>query len=306
VQAFVLEQAGAQPVLQGFGEPSPDGENVTAHVLMAGLNPVDLKQAKDPVQPSPLPRVVGNEAVVDLGGRTYYAERTVAPYGSLAERCLIQRHLAIELPPELDPAAALGVGIAGLAGWVALETAGQLQPGETVIVLGATGAVGQVAVQTARLLGAGRVVAAGRDAATLSRLDELGADATVLLDGEADGAVMLEASQGGADLVLDMLFGAPLAAALQAVRTGGRIVSVGSSAATNVTIPYAAIRGRSLINYTNQLTEPSVKRAAFEQMITHLEAGDLSVSSEVVPLERVQDAWQRQATSPHTKIVVQP
>lgn len=303
MRAFVLHDAASAPVLEDADEPTGAPGQAVATVLAAGLNPVDLKQAADPA--GTLPRVVGNEAVVRHAGRRCFAERTVVPHGSLAKRAVVDPTLLVPLPEEVADATALAIGIAGLAAWVALEAAG-LRAGETVIVLGASGAVGQVAVQAARLLGAGRVVAAGRDRAALERTLAVGADEAVQLGSSDDAATLLEATRGGADVVLDPLWGPPLVTALQATRVGARAVSIGSTAGPEAVIPFAAARGRSLLTYSNQLTDARTKRAAYERMLGHVATGELVVEAEVVGLEQVSAAWARQAGAPRTKLVVVP
>jgi len=305
VRALVLREAGSPPRLEDVDEPRAGEGQALVTVVAAGLNPVDLKQAAD--GGAALPRVVGNEAVVVApDGRRHYAERTITPHGSLAQRAVVDPTLLVGLPDDVSDAGALAVGIAGLAAWVALETAAGLTRGETVVVLGASGAVGQVAVQAARLLGAGRVVAAGRDRSAMGRSLATGADEVVELGGPDDAASLREATRGGADVVLDPLFGEPVVHALRATRLGARVVSIGSTANPDATVPFAALRGRSMLTYSNQLTDPRTKRAAYTRMLRHLVAGELELETESVGLEQAPEAWQRQAGSPRTKLVVVP
>lgn len=308
MRAFVLERAGAEPRLRET--PPPDAaaaEQVGGRVVpvhAAGVNPVDLKMADDPARPTP--RVVGNEAVVLLDGRRCYAERTLAPHGSFAEWAVVDPAIPIPLPDDVPDDAALAVGIAGLASWLALARTAALGPGETVLVLGATGAVGRIAVQAARLLGAGRVVAAGRNATRLAELSALGADATVpLTGGPDDTAALLDASDGGVDVVLDVLYGEPMVVALGAVRQGGRVVTVGSAAGTTAAVPFATIRGRSLLTHSNQLTDPAPRREGYLRLLEHLRRGEISVETEVLPLAEAAAAWSRQRDSPGTKLVLE-
>ncbi len=304
MRAFVLHEIGSVPRLEDVDEPAAGNGQAVVTVSAAGLNPVDLKQAADGA--GVLPRAVGNEAVVRLDGVRRYAERTTSPNGSLAERAVVDPALLVDLPHEVGDADALAIGIAGLAAWVSLETAARLQPGETVLVLGASGAVGQVAVQAARLLGAARVVSVGRDRAALARSLERGADEAVELGSSDDTAALLEATHGGADVVLDPVFGPPLVTALRATRPGARVVSIGSSAMPEATVPFAALRGRSMLTYSNQLADAEVKRAAYTRMLAHLLSGELRVEAEVVGLEQAPSAWQRQASAPRTKLVIVP
>lgn len=305
MRGLLLESVGGTPRLADLPEPVTTEPHAVVRVLAAGLNPVDLKMAADPALP--VPRVVGNEAVVKVSGRRAYAERTIAPHGSIAERAVVDPDLTIPLPEQLPDEAALAVGIAGLAAWVPLESVARLGRGETVVVLGATGAVGRIAVQVARLLGAGRVVAVGRDPKRLAELEELGTDATVVLSGGVeDVAAIREATAGGADVVLDPVFGAPMVTALQATRPGARVVSIGNSAGASADVPFDAVRGRTLLTYSNRLTAAEAKRAAYEQLVPHVLAGRIRVSTRVMDLTDAVEAWQLQAEAPGTKLVLRP
>jgi NADPH2:quinone reductase len=302
MKGFVLSSVGSDPELIDVPAPTASDGLVVAQVRAAGVNPVDQKMAADPALP--VPRVVGNETVVRLGGRRAYAERTVVPYGSIAEQTVVDPTVLVPLPDDLADDAALAVGIAGLAAWMPLSTVARLQPGETVVIVGATGAVGRIAVQVARLLGAGRVVGVGRDPGRLADLAALGVDATVALGGEDDTAALLEATDGGAHVVLDLVFGDPLVTALRATRRGARVVSVGASGDAEVRLPFSVVRGRSLLTYSNQLTDPAPKREAYQRLIEHLRAGDLQVNTHVLPLQSAAEAWELQRQSPGSKLVL--
>ena len=176
-------------------------------------------------------------------------------------------------------------------------------------MLGASGVVGQIAVQAAKLLGAGRVVAAARSEEGLELARELGADATVQL-GTADlPAALREAAGGdGFDLVHDPLWGEPAQAALTALRPFGRLVHVGQSAAAEATIPSSLVRAKSvdILGYTHYTAGEELKAAAFERMAGHALAGELRVAIERVGLDAVPEIWQLQGSSPHRKLVVVP
>ncbi|MCS7008037.1 MAG: zinc-binding dehydrogenase, partial [Gaiellaceae bacterium] len=189
-------------------------------------------------------------------------------------------------------------GIAGVAAWVPLARLAAVGRSERVLVLGATGLVGTIAVQAARLLGAERVVAAGRDEAKLARLPELGADATVRLVGERLGERLREACGGeGPTVVLDPLWGEPLAAALEAAAPGARVVNVGQSAGAEATIASAWVRGKQLriLGHANVALPAEERRAAYEEVAAHVAAGRIRVERETFPLERVAEAWRAQA-----------
>ncbi|MTE16824.1 quinone oxidoreductase family protein [Nocardia aurantiaca] len=311
MRAFVLRDYGAAPQIEEFSDPRPVPGLLEAEVLAAGLNPVDVAIAEGHLgTANPVPLVLGNEAVVALDGRAVYSHRARPPFGTFAERTLVDPREVIEVPAEMDPATVLIAGISGQPAWIPLETTARLQPGETVIVLGATGAAGQVATQAAKLLGAGWVVAAGRDEATLESLRGRGADEIVVLgdDGtDEDVAALLDASRGGADLVYDPLWGPPFVAALRATKPGGRTVGVGRSAGRlAATIPYLALRGKTMLTYRNGEAPHEVVVAAFNRMLTHAAAGELVVDIEEFPLEQATRAWQLQHGAPHRKLVLRP
>lgn len=313
MRAAILQEYGATPVLGEFPDPEPGQGQAVVEVLAAGLNPVDIRKASGTFYGGspPLPSVAGSEGVGRLrdGGRHVYFETCGPPYGSLAERTLIDRAQAFAVPERLDPALAVCFGVAGLAGWLSVTWRSGLQEGETVLVLGSTGTVGQIAVQAARLAGAGRVVAVGRRPDGLERARELGADATVSLDEPDDLAeAFREACGGGVDVVIDPLWGEPARAALDALRPYGRHVQLGQSAAAELSLPSSTIRGRPLaiLGYTNFAVPLDVRREAYERMAAHGAAGQLTADHETVPLDRAPEAWERQKAGPGTKLVVAP
>jgi NADPH:quinone reductase-like Zn-dependent oxidoreductase len=312
VRAAILRQYGTPPEPGAFGEPEPGEGQEVVEVLAAGLNPVDISIASGTFyggRPQ-LPCVVGREGVGRrLGGERVYFDGPVAPFGSFAQRAPIESDSAIPLPEGLDEGLATCWGIAGLAAWLGLEWRGGLRPGETVLVLGASGVVGQVAVQAARLLGAGRVVAAARSGEGLERAVELGVDATVRIGAVDDlAAAFAQAAGGGADLILDPVWGEPAAASLRAANRGGRLVQIGQSAGPEALISSAAVRGRGLDirGHTNFAAPREIKRAAYERMAAHAVAGDLRIEVQRVPLDDVADAWARQQASPRQKLVIVP
>jgi NADPH2:quinone reductase len=115
---------------------------------------------------------------------------------------------------------------------------------------------------------------------------------------------LIEATAGGADVVLDLVYGEPLLSALRATRLGARVVSVGASGSAEIALPFSVVRGRTLFTYSNQLTDPEPKQRAFQHLIEHLRSGDLQVSTRVLPLDRAAEAWSLQRTSPGCKLVL--
>lgn len=312
MRAAILHEYGEPPRLGDFDEPAPGEGRIVVDVQAAGLNPVDLAMASGSFYAGspPLPCVAGREGVGRAAdGTLVYFDRAVEPYGSFAERAPVESSRAIELPVHLDPALATCFGIAGMAAWLALDWRAELRAGETVVVLGASGVVGQIAVQAARLMGAGRVVAAARSDDGLERARELGADAVVPIGRVDDLALAFRESCGdGPDVVVDPVWGEPAAAALDACRTRGRLVQIGQSAGSHSSIASADVRGKllSILGHTIFLAPAEVRRDAYRRMCEHGARGELRVEIERVPLEGAADAWRRQRSAPHRKLVIVP
>ena len=311
MRAALIREVGALPEV---GEaPDPAGE--TIEVLAAPINPIDLAVSRGILATGhpELPYVPGCEAVGRLGDRVVWIfggslGRTTP--GAMAERAPAGDSHAIDVPDGADPAVAAGLGIAGLAGWLPFAWRAPLTGGENVLVLGATGSVGLVAVQTAKLLGADRVVAAGRSAAGLERAMEVGADAAVSLD-EADDpeAAFKEAFDGnGPSYVFDPLWGEPAAAAVRAAAPAATVVNLGQSAGATSELASASVRFKSLsiLGHTNFAVPPEELADHYRRLVTHVTAGDIRFDVERVPLDSVTDAWRRQAEGAGTKLVLVP
>jgi NADPH:quinone reductase-like Zn-dependent oxidoreductase len=308
MEAALLKDYGSAPEFGEFEEPQANGLALV-DVVVAGLNPVDKTIASGgfPGRQPPLPSVPGLEGIGTVDGRRVYFDSPVAPFGSMGERTLVEREELIEVPDGVEDGLAVSFGISGLAAWLALTWRADLQRGESVLVLGSSGVLGQIAVQGARLLGAGRVVAAARDSESLDRARrELGADAVVELGGEGDLTEHFkEAAGGGFDVVIDPLWGEPAMAALGALKVEGRLVQIGNSAAESAELPTRGLRNQlgRIIGHTNFKASRELKREAFTAMCEHALAGELQVETEGVPLRDVGEAWNRK--SPHRKLVIE-
>jgi NADPH2:quinone reductase len=211
--------------------------------------------------------------------------RGIQKDGFLAERVAFPEELAIDVPEGLDDAVAVACGVAGVAGWMPVVRA-EITAEDRVLVLGATGTAGRVAVQAAKLRGA-RVVASGRDETRLERVHELGADETVRLG---------EPYEEEFDVILDPLWGEPLAEALSAAAPRARIVHFGQSAGSTSTLPSATVRGKELriLGYSNFMLSPDELAAAYGEVARAALDGRVRIDVERFPLERVADAWKAQ------------
>jgi NADPH2:quinone reductase len=177
-----------------------------------------------------------------------------------------------------------------------------------VLVLGATGVVGQVAVQAARILGAAQIVAAGRDVEMLERTREIGAAATVHLDGKREPSDLIEAGGGPFDVVIDPLWGRAAEIAVPAAAYSARYVQLGQSAGPEAALRSGDIRGKSLAiaGFTLGHVPRDKTEAAYHRLIELASSGELKVERETLPLDWVGEAWRRQQDSPHRKLVLVP
>ncbi len=310
MDAAILTDSGS-PVFGTYDEPSAGPGQVVVDVAVAGLNPVDLTMAagRFPGFTPQFPSVPGREGIGTVDGRRVYFT-TTQPFGSMALRALAEETELFEVHEGVDDGTAVALGIAGLAAWLPLAWRARLQEGETVLILGATGVLGSIAVQAAKLLGAGRVVAAGRDAEGLERASRLGADAVVdLTDSDDPTAAYLEAAGGqGPDLILDPVWGEPGLAAMRSLAPFGRHVQIGNSADPELTVTAPPFRNNmsQIMGYTNFRVPKADQAEAYATMTAHAAAGRIQVDVERLPLGDVAQAWERQAAFAHRKLVLVP
>ncbi len=307
MRAAILTEAGADPEVGDFQDPEPlDGKDVVT-VAVAGVNPIDVRLASGQLGRPRTPHVVGLEGVGTLAdGRRVYFGSSAWPFGSWAERSLIDPQRAYAVPDGLSDELAVAIGIAGIAAWMPLEHHARVQPGESVLVLGATGTVGRIAVQAARLLGAGRVVAAARDADALREVQALGADASVVLGAEHDARSLKEAAGDGFDVVIDPLYGAPFEAALGATALGARIVTIGESAGPVASVPFRALQGRTHVGHGSAMLPRELVAGAYAKLAEHAAAGRIRIEIRSYALDEAVEAWHAQTRSPRAKLVVVP
>jgi NADPH:quinone reductase-like Zn-dependent oxidoreductase len=293
VHAAVLEQHDATPAYREFPDPEPADGAVVVDVAAAALHHLDLLKSSGTfyMGPPPLPSVVGTDGVGRVGERRVFFDATVPPYGTMAERALVPEEVLIDLDADIDDPTAAACGNTGLGAWLALDWRSDLRPGETVLVLGAGGAFGTVAVQAAKLLGAGRVVAATRGARPAR-----GADAVVDLEADDLTEAIREASGGAVDLTIDTLWGEPAMAAMRAAGRHARHVQVGQLAGLEITLSAPAIRSISLDVRGFSVAHPPIglRREGYRTLTAHVARGDIVLDVTALPLARVGEAWERQ------------
>jgi NADPH2:quinone reductase len=312
MKASVIREVDALPELDDVAEPT--GE--TIDVLAAPINPIDLAVSRGVLASGhpDLPYVPGTEAV----GRTadgrivwiFGGSLGRTSDGTIAERAAVGDAHTVEVPEGADAPLAAALGIAGLAGWLPFAWRAPLTGSESVLVLGATGTVGVIAVQAAKLLGAARVAAAGRSAAGLNRASDLGADATLRLDEQSDLVTAFkEAFDGdGPSYVFDALWGEPGAAAASAAAPKATIVNVGQSAGATAALSSEAVRFKSLsiLGFSVYTVPFDVLTEHYRRLVNHAVAGDIRLDVEPVTLDSITEAWRRQAEGAGAKLVVVP
>lgn len=308
MNAAVLRAFQKPPRFEPFPEPTAEDGEVIVHVQAAALKPVDKQVASGSHYTSPgkLPVVCGMDGVgrLDDGTRVYFGGPR-SPYGAMAQRTVVARQRCFALPQDLDDVMAAAVINPGVSAWLTLAQRAKLVRGETVLILGATGVTGKLAVQIAKLLGAARVVAAGRNEQVLSKLHELGADAIIRIDKpeqDLKDAFAREAGDSGFDVIIDYLWGAPTEALLAAitrkefaaVKSEIRLVQVGEGAESAISLPAAVLRSAPLtIMGTAGIPSLDILMDAFQQVMTRTAQGELRIDVERVPLDEVESVWQR-------------
>lgn len=302
MRAAVITERGAAPVIAEFPEPQPRDGAVLIDVDTVGLGGWDVLGAYR--LGIAYPCVIRGEGVGRTadGRRVYFGERSVQPYGAWAERTLVPTEEVWEVPDGVDDKLAIVMGIAGTGALVPLEQA-NIQKGERVLILGATGTLGQIALQLARHLGAGRVVAAARNEQALARLVERGiADAAVRLGGEDDVAALKAEAGEGFDVVLDLVCGTPMLAALKATRWGARIFTIGTGAGREVKLDIADLLFRSLSCIGTGQRPPADRRAIWERLLVIAREQAITVDYADYRFDQPTEAWAAQTAGPHAKI----
>jgi NADPH:quinone reductase-like Zn-dependent oxidoreductase len=323
MQAAVIVRHGEPPRYGPHPRPRRGPGQALLRVTAAPVNPLDLLCASGTSYfgAPPLPYAPGAQGVgvieaadrLPAGQRSWFScNAGMRPGdGAMAEFCVADESAVLPLPDGVDDALAAALGLSAIAAWMALTWRGGLQPGERVLILGASGTVGQVGIQAARLAGARRVTAACRDPVGRARAAELGADAVADLSGDDVDALagrLAEAAGGQVDLVLDPVWGRPAEAAVQVLAPRGRLVNLGSAAAPEASLGSATLRSSvlSVLGYTNNALTGEQKAAALDVILGHAAAGRITTDREALPLAQAAEAWARCGQPPHRRAVLVP
>jgi NADPH:quinone reductase-like Zn-dependent oxidoreductase len=319
MNAAVVTSFDAPPHFATFDVPRPQhAEQMLVDVLAVGLHPRVRSGASGQHYTSTgtLPMIPGVDAVGRRAdGRLLYFVSDDDVIGTMAEKAVVDRRRAIELPTEVDVAKIAAAMNPAMSSWVALRRRVPIKPGQSVLVLGATGNAGAMAVQVAKRLGAGRVVAAGRDRARLDALTAVGADELVALttDGPAEPSA-LAAAAAEIDIVIDYLWGWPAQAAIVALLTGRTDrsrpldwIQIGAVAGPTIELPSAALRSANfrLQGSGQGSVSPGGYLAELPALVAEIDAGTIAVTATSRPLADVEAIWG-QADAPGQRTVLVP
>jgi NADPH:quinone reductase-like Zn-dependent oxidoreductase len=304
MKAAIVRGAGRTPVYEVFTEPQAQAGELLVTVAAAALSQLARSRASGQHYSSKgeYPFVAGVDGVglAEDGGRVYFVLPR-APFGAMAERTVVAAEHCIALPDELDDVTAAAMANPGMSSWAAFVYRARLKAGETVLVNGATGSSGRLAVQIARHLGAKKVIATGRNVEALDAVAALGADVTIRL-GEDEKALEQEFQEqfaAGVDVVLDYLWGPTARALLIAgARSGAeavpiRFVQVGSMSAGEIALPSAVLRSSALELMGSGIGSVPLKglvEAIRGVMLAAVPCGFV-METKAVPLAQVERAW---------------
>jgi NADPH:quinone reductase-like Zn-dependent oxidoreductase len=311
VRAAVMD-GGERPTYGEFAEPQATAGARVVEVRAAALSGLDRNIARrlHYLKMPDGPFVVGREGVArDGDGRIYFnVNAPVGPFGSMAERTLIDPKFSFPVPDGVPDDVAAALGNAGLAAWLALSWRARLRRGETVLILGATGVSGLIAVSAAKQLGAGRIIAAGRNRDALARAKRLGADATVELAAGDLAAVYRDAAGGLVDVVVDFVFGAPGEAALDVLALHGRFLHIGSMAGQSMTLRGGPIRRTcaDVLGFAYYHAPVDLQAQAYAELCRLAAAGQLEIDIETRPLSDIATAWDARAAGSRRRQVLIP
>lgn len=319
MKAAVVQSFDSPPRYAGFADPAPTSEELLVRVRAAALHPIvrSLAAGKHYGSTGQLPLIPGNDGVglLDDGSRVYFGA-THPPYGSFAERSLTRRAMTLRVPDALDDATVAALMNPGMSSWGALSERAHFQAGESVLIQGATGTAGHLAVQICKRRGASRIVVTGRDQKALDELRSHGADAAISLTQERAalvGAFRDAIATYRIDVILDYLWGAPAEALLDAIAQKGlehqtrrlRYIQIGSAAGPTITLPGATLRSSGLELLGSGFGSVPIDRifAALAVFLQEAAREPFRIEIQTAPLSDVERLWNEKTDA---RLVFQP
>ncbi|MFG2955751.1 zinc-binding alcohol dehydrogenase family protein [Streptomyces sp. NPDC048291] len=315
MHAAVVRSFDRPPRFEEFPAPEPGEGRLPVEMIAAGLHPRVRSGAAGTHYTSDgrLPLIPGVDGVGRLpDGQVVYFVADDGDPGTMAERTVLDPRRAVPLPAGADPVTVAAAMNPAMSSWVALRRRITFESGQGILVLGATGNAGRMAVQVARHLGAGRIVAAGRDPERLELLGGLGATDVVSLAGDPDKAdARLGEAAADVDVVLDYTWGTPTERALPAVltRRADRSapldwIQIGATAGPGIILPSAVLRAANLRLMGSGQGSVTARGIVAElpSLMTELARGTLTADARPVPLADVEEAWTA-PTEPGRRLV---
>jgi NADPH2:quinone reductase len=320
MKAAVVEKFGTAPRYKEFVEPVAEPGEKLVRVTAAGLHPIvkGLAAGTHYASAEGLPFVAGVDGVGKLeNGQRVYFGTWRKPFGTFAETAPAPEWLTLNLPDALPDETAAALANPGMSSWAALKYRAKFKAGESVVILGATGVAGKLAVQIAKRLGARRVVACGRNADGLEECKAIGADLTISLGQDHDGLVAAlrdEFGATGVDVVLDYLWGAPAQAAFEAMLTKGgdrksgntRYVQIGESAGSKIELAASVLRSSGVEIMGSGFGSVELKdiMKAVAEFFADAARKPFTMKIDQVRLSDVESAWSRKEEG--VRIVFRP
>ncbi len=305
MHAAVVTSFDEPPHYQDIAVPTPSTDDQElVEVLAVGLHPRVRTDAsgRHYTSTGKLPTIPGVDGVgrLDDGRRVYFVADDELP-GPMAQRAVVDMRRTVALPEDADDEMIAAAMNPAMSSWVALRRRVPIEAGQSVLVLGATGNAGTMAVQVAKRLGAGRVVGAGRNVERLNALTNLGADEIVQLTGDApQSATALAHAAADVDIVIDYLWGKPAEQAIMALLTARadrsramNWIQIGAMAGPTLELPSVALRSANLRIQGNGQGAVSARGylAELPSLIEEIGSGSLRITARAVPLRDVESAW---------------
>lgn len=323
MKAAIIEGPGQNPIYGHFSEPTAQPGEELITVSTAALTRFTKGRASGAHYSSDrvYPAVVGSDGVGRTqDGRRVYFVLPEAPFGAFAERTRVSARRCLPLPAALDDITAAAIANPGMSSWAALAERAHLKPGETVLVNGATSTAGRLAVQIAKHMGAGKVIATGRDETALEELKAIGADVVIPFDPAALAAGNAQEYENalqaqfatGVDVVLDYLWGKSAETAIIAAAKAGqdavpiRFIHVGGASSEDLHLPGAALRSSALVlmgSGANSIPFPRLL-AAIDSVFQAAIPAKLQVKTKALPLSDVAKAWNDESGKARVVFVI--
>lgn len=305
MKAAIIKEKGMNPVYGTFQEPTANGNNVVVDVTASALsNLTKMRAMGKHYSASPVyPNCAGTDGVGVVDGKRVYFLATNAPFGTLAEKTLINKDLMIPLPDGIDDVTAAAIANPGMSSWAALVDCAQFKSGQTVLINGATGTAGSLAVKIAYHLGAKKVIVTGRN---IDKLNKLGADLAINFDMTGNNGIdnfteaLADECLNGIDVVLDYLWGDSALAIMTAIakfskNNRTKFISIGAaSKQSDISLPSAILRSSKI-----EIMGSGVKSVNMPQLISAIDGvfkwaaeNNISMNTNNFDLSKIEEAWK--------------